>query len=76
MIWIFHPSIWTVSFPVFQLKPYVSYKVPEIYQAKMTARELFQATYGAEITKGIEEGKVKIRDGQFVGLNKEKGDER
>ena len=59
-----------------QLKPYVSYKVPEIHQTKMTARELFQAMYAAEITTDVEEGKVTIKDGQFVKLKKDEGDQR
>ena len=59
-----------------QLKPYVSYKVPDIHQSKMTARDLFQATYAADITREVEEGKVVIRDGEFVGLDADKGDQR
>ncbi|PVD26918.1 hypothetical protein C0Q70_12066 [Pomacea canaliculata] len=50
----------------FKLKPYVSYKVPEVHQSKMTARDLFQATYGAELEHSVREGKMVVKDGQFI----------
>lgn len=54
------------NFLSFQLKPYVSYKVPEVHQSKMTARDLFQATYGAELEHSVREGKMVVKDGQFI----------
>ncbi|KAK7105738.1 large ribosomal subunit protein mL41-like [Littorina saxatilis] len=60
----------------FELKPYVSYKASEIQQTKMTARDLFQATYAAELQKDINEGKVVIKDEEFVRLNTGKDDKR
>ncbi|XP_076438541.1 large ribosomal subunit protein mL41-like [Babylonia areolata] len=52
----------------FPLKPYVSYKVKDIHQSKMTARDLFQATYATEITRDVKDGKVVVKDGEFVRL--------
>ncbi|KAK7469754.1 hypothetical protein BaRGS_00036236 [Batillaria attramentaria] len=60
----------------FKLKPYVSYKVPDIHQTKMTARDLFQATYEAEITRGLQEGTVVLKDGEFVHLTTHKDGKR
>ena len=50
-----------------QLKPYVSYKVPHLHQSKLTARELFQATYLAEVMQGVQDGTVRVEDGKIVG---------
>ncbi|KAL8617833.1 hypothetical protein ACOMHN_040181 [Nucella lapillus] len=55
----------------FSLKAYVSYKVKDIHQGKMTARDLFQATYATQITQDIKDGKIVVKDGKFVELSKE-----
>jgi hypothetical protein len=35
----------------FKLKPYVSYKTPDIDQPPLTAKELFNQTYGTELIR-------------------------
>ncbi|XP_041373162.1 39S ribosomal protein L41, mitochondrial-like [Gigantopelta aegis] len=41
----------------FQLKPYVSYKVPEIHQTRFTARDLFNACYAEEVRKRYDDSR-------------------
>ena len=47
------------SFPVFQLKPYVSYNVTEIKQDQFLARHLFNATYAQSIADEFKRGEIK-----------------
>jgi len=42
---------------MFQLKPYVSYKVSDVTQSKFTARDLFNSTYAKIITDDFNSGK-------------------
>ena len=39
-----------------QLKPYVSYRCPEVIQEEFTARDLFNAVYSDKITADFERG--------------------
>jgi Mitochondrial ribosomal protein L27 len=41
-----------------QLKPYVSYRVPDITQSQFTARDLFDATYAKPIVEDFTAGKI------------------
>jgi len=41
-----------------QLKPYVSYRVPDITQSEFTARDLFDATYAKPIVDDFTAGKL------------------
>lgn len=41
-----------------QLKPYVSYRVPDITQSEFTARDLFNATYAKPIIEDFKDGKL------------------
>lgn len=42
----------------FQLKPYVSYRVPEITQSEFTAKDLFNAVYRKKIINDFKENKL------------------
>lgn len=42
----------------FQLKPYVSYRVPDIVQSEFTPEELFNAVYKDKIEKDFSTGKL------------------
>ena len=46
---------------IFQLKPYVSYKVGEIKQSEMTPADLFKATYAQDILEKFHEGKLDVK---------------
>lgn len=65
-----------ISILYLQLKPYVSYRVPEVHQTMMTARDLFHATYAADITKEILEGKAVFKDKEIVRLHADKQDKK
>ena len=39
-----------------QLKPYVSYRCPDVIQEEFTARDLFNAVYSDKITSDFERG--------------------
>ncbi|XP_050299832.1 39S ribosomal protein L41, mitochondrial [Anthonomus grandis grandis] len=41
-----------------ELKPYVSYRTPDIVQTEFTAEDLFNVVYAPKITKDFEEGKL------------------
>jgi len=43
---------------MFQLKPYVSYKVPDVAKSKFVARDLFDSTYAKVITDAFNSGKL------------------
>jgi len=43
---------------VFQLKPYVSYKVQDMTESEFTAHDLFDATYARVITDDFKSGKL------------------
>ncbi|XP_026481010.1 39S ribosomal protein L41, mitochondrial [Ctenocephalides felis] len=42
----------------FKLKPYVSYKTPEVYQTKFTSKDLFDAVYSKKIIEDFKAGKL------------------
>ncbi|XP_064617300.1 uncharacterized protein LOC135481403 [Liolophura sinensis] len=42
----------------FELKPYVSYRVPEVTQSKLTARNLFDACYAEKLAESHRSGKL------------------
>lgn len=42
-----------------QLKPYVSYRVPEVTQSKFTAQDLFNAVYRLKIVDDFKNNKLK-----------------
>ncbi|XP_023029563.1 mitochondrial ribosomal protein L41 [Leptinotarsa decemlineata] len=42
----------------FKLKPYVSYRAPEVTQSKFTAEDLFNVVYAPKIVKDFKEGKL------------------
>lgn len=41
-----------------QLKPYVSYKAPDLQQTEFTAKDLFDACYAQGIKDGFKAGKI------------------
>jgi len=45
---------------VFQLKPYVSYKVTDVTRPKWTAQDLFDATYATTITDDFNNKKLDV----------------
>ena len=49
---------------LFQLKPYVPYTAPAIYQSKFTAKDLFDTCYGPEIEKDFKEGKLRVESSE------------
>ncbi|CAG9819553.1 unnamed protein product [Phaedon cochleariae] len=42
----------------FKLKPYVSYKAPDVVQTEFTAEDLFSVVYASKIIKDFKEGKL------------------
>ncbi|XP_063230132.1 large ribosomal subunit protein mL41 [Bacillus rossius redtenbacheri] len=42
----------------FQLKPYVSYRAPDVVQSAFTAGDLFGAVYGAKVAADFKQGKL------------------
>ncbi|XP_071441125.1 large ribosomal subunit protein mL41 [Hetaerina americana] len=42
----------------FQLKPYVSYRAPEVYQTEFTAQDLFEAVYSPKIMEDYKHEKL------------------
>ncbi|CAH1110541.1 unnamed protein product [Psylliodes chrysocephalus] len=45
------------------LKPYVSYRAPDVFQSKFTEQDLFNVVYSPKIVKDFKEGKL-AEDGQ------------
>jgi len=43
---------------MFQLKPYVSYRVSDVTQSTFTARDLFNSTYAKQITENFNSSKL------------------
>lgn len=41
-----------------QLKPYVSYRTPDVVQSEFTPRDLFDAVYSEKIVKDFKDGKL------------------
>jgi len=42
----------------FKLKPYVSYRVPDVKQSEFTAQDLFDGTYAKELVDEFKTGKL------------------
>lgn len=42
-----------------QLKPYVSYRVPDVVQSEFTSKDLFNAIYSKKIVEDFNSGKLK-----------------
>ncbi|KAJ8968313.1 hypothetical protein NQ317_007563 [Molorchus minor] len=42
----------------FKLKPYVSYRAPDVIQSEFTAEDLFNVVYAPKIVKDFKEGKI------------------
>uniref|UniRef100_A0A6P7FKS8 39S ribosomal protein L41, mitochondrial n=1 Tax=Diabrotica virgifera virgifera TaxID=50390 RepID=A0A6P7FKS8_DIAVI len=53
-----------------QLKPYVSYRAPEVFQSEFTAEDLFNVVYAPKIVKDFNEGKL-ADDGQPLEPSRE-----
>lgn len=47
-----------IQFYLFQLKPYVSYKAPNIIQTEFTAEHLFNTVYADKIADDYKDGKL------------------
>lgn len=45
---------------MFQLKPYVSYKVSDVTRPKWTAQDLFDATYATKVTDDFNNKKLDV----------------
>ncbi|KAG1683353.1 39S ribosomal protein L41, mitochondrial [Nymphon striatum] len=52
------PDIVVPDMKDFNLKPYVSYRVPDITQSKFTSKDLFNATYSKKIIEDFKSGKL------------------
>ncbi|XP_072394537.1 large ribosomal subunit protein mL41 [Diabrotica undecimpunctata] len=53
-----------------QLKPYVSYRAPDVFQSEFTAEDLFNVVYAPKIAKDFREGKL-TDDGQPLEPSRE-----
>jgi len=42
----------------FKLKPYVSYRTPDVVQSEFTSKDLFDAVYSEKIVKDFKDGKL------------------
>lgn len=42
----------------FQLKPYVSYRAPDVIQSEFTAQDLFNVVYAPKITEDFSKGNL------------------
>lgn len=57
-------KIWSNSFTetlhwsVLQLKPYVSYRTPDVVQSEFTPKDLFNAVYSEKIVNDFKNGKI------------------
>lgn len=52
------PEIIVPDLNGFQLKPYVSYKAPEVVQSEFTSMDLFNAVYSEKIMKDFNDSKL------------------
>ncbi|OQV20180.1 hypothetical protein BV898_05739 [Hypsibius exemplaris] len=52
------PELVVPNLEGFPLKPYVSFKVPDIVEPELTARELFDTLYGKKLKDDFEAGKL------------------
>ncbi|XP_066961690.1 large ribosomal subunit protein mL41 [Macrobrachium rosenbergii] len=52
------PEIIVPDLDGFQLKPYVSYRVPEVVQSEFTPQDLFYAVYSKKIAEDFKSGKL------------------
>merc|ERR1712212_156139 len=52
------PEIIVPDLTGFELKPYVSYRVPDVEQSEFTPQDLFHAVYSQKIAKDLESGKL------------------
>jgi large subunit ribosomal protein L41 len=46
------------KFCLLQLKPYVSYRTPDVVQSEFTSSDLFDAVYSEKIVKDFKDGKL------------------
>lgn len=56
------PEIVVPDLTGFRLKPYVSYRVPDVVQSEFTSRDLFDAVYAPKIVKDYKEGQLDLAD--------------
>lgn len=49
-----------------QLKPYVSYKSPEVVQTEFTSQDLFNAVYSSKIIEDFKNSKLDAEDGSAL----------
>ncbi|KAG8212793.1 hypothetical protein J437_LFUL019763 [Ladona fulva] len=52
------PELIVPNLEDFELKPYVSYRTPDVYQSEFTAKDLFDACYSAKIIESVKAGKL------------------
>lgn len=52
------PDIIVPDLKDFKLKPYVSYRAPDVVQSEFTAKDLFEVVYAAKIHNDFKEGKL------------------
>lgn len=52
------PEIIVPDLTDFKLKPYVSYRVPDVVQSEFTPEDLFDACYADKVIKDFKEGKL------------------
>ncbi len=56
----------------FQLKPYVSYSVPDIQQSEITAKDIFNSVYAKDVVDKYRKGKVDVENLTVDDILKEK----
>ncbi|KAF2905820.1 hypothetical protein ILUMI_00356 [Ignelater luminosus] len=56
----------------FKLKPYVSYRAPDVVQSEFTAEDLFNVVYAPKIMKDLKEGKLNEDGSSKEPSNEEK----
>ncbi|XP_022912775.1 large ribosomal subunit protein mL41 [Onthophagus taurus] len=56
----------------FNLKPYVSYKAPDVIQSEFTAQDLFNVVYAEKISKDFQENKLTEKGDSQEPSNEEK----
>lgn len=63
--------LYITIFFYFQLKPYVSYRVPEVTQSEFTAQDLFNAVYSQKIIDDFKNKKLKDNGDPMEPSNEE-----
>ncbi|XP_014677885.1 PREDICTED: uncharacterized protein LOC106817709 [Priapulus caudatus] len=55
------PDIVVPNLTKFALKPYVSYRVPDVTQSEFTSKDLFDTVYARKVIEDFEAGNIEIK---------------